>query len=75
MRGSSDLGQTSSVIIRGPARYLLLLGDLILDLCLLVELVEGVDYDGDGQRDDEDTTDSAGGSAQLSEPSPGVTRT
>ena len=44
----SDLGQSSSVIVRSPAGHLLLLHDLVLDLRLLVQLVEGVDDDGDG---------------------------
>ena len=69
----SDLGQSSSVIVRSPAGHLLLLHDLVLDLRLLVELVKGIDYDGDGQGDNEDTTDGTGGSTQLSEPSPGQT--
>ena len=69
----SDLGQSSSVIVRSPAGHLLLLHDLVLDLRLLVQLVKGIDYDGDGQGDDEDTTDGTGGSTQLSEPSPGQT--
>ena len=69
----SDLGQSSSVIVRSPAGHLLLLHDLVLDLRLLVQLVKGIDYDGDGQGDNEDTTDGTGGSTQLSEPSPGQT--
>ena len=69
----SDLGQTSSLIVRSPASHLLLLHDLVLDLRLLVQLVEGVDYDGYGEGDDENTTDGTGGSTQLSEPSPGQT--
>ena len=66
----SDLGQTSSLVVRRPSRHLLLLRDLVLDLGLLVELVEGVDYDGYGEGDDQDPTDGTSGSAQLSEPSP-----
>ena len=66
----SDLGQTSSLVVRRPTRHLLLLRDLVLDLGLLVELVEGVDYDGYGEGDDQDPTDGTSGSAQLSEPSP-----
>ena len=66
----SDLGQTSSPFVRSPARHLLLLHDLILDLRLLVELVEGVDDDGDGQGDDENTADGTGGSTELSKPGP-----
>ena len=54
----SDLGQTSSPFVRSPARHLLLLHDLILDLRLLVELVEGVDYDGDGQGDYQHATEN-----------------
>ena len=70
MREMSDLGQTSSFVVRSPASHLLLLHDLVLDLRLLVQLVEGVDYDGYGEGDDENTTDCTGGSTQLSEPSP-----
>lgn len=44
-----DLGQTSALLVRAPARHLLLLDDLVLDLGLLVELVEGVHDDGDGK--------------------------
>ena len=66
----SDLGQTSSLVVRRPTRHLLLLRDLVLDLGLLVELVEGVDYDGYGEGDDQDPTDGTSGSTQLSEPSP-----
>ena len=69
----SDLGQTSSFVVRSPASHLLLLHDLVLDLRLLVQLVKGIDYDGDGQGDDEDTTDGTGGSTQLSKPSPDKT--
>ena len=66
----SDLGQTSSFVVRSPASHLLLLHDLVLDLRLLVQLVEGVDYDGYGKGDDENTTDGTGGSTQLSKPCP-----
>ena len=62
----SDLGQTSSPFVRSPARHLLLLHDLILDLRLLVELVEGVDDDGDGEGDDEDAHYGATGTHHLS---------
>ena len=65
----ADLLETSPLEIR-PTRQLLLLQNLVLDLCLLVELVEGVDYDGYGEGDDEDTTDGTGCSTQLSKPSP-----
>ena len=68
LRGSSNLGQPSSILVSRPARHLLLLGDLVLDLCLLVELVEGVDNDGDGQGYDEDTADGTCGPTQLSKP-------
>ena len=70
MRWIPDLGKTPPLVIRGPARHLLLLDDLVLDLGLLVELVEGVDDDGDGQGDDENTTDGTGGSTELSKPGP-----
>ena len=43
-----------------PRGLFLLLQDLLLYLCLLVELVEVVDDDGDGQRDAENSTDGAG---------------
>ena len=66
----SDLGQTSSLIVRSPTSHLLLLHDLVLDLRLLVQLVEGVDYDGYWEGDDENTADGTSGSTQLSEPSP-----
>ena len=56
----SDLGQTSSLVVRRPPRHLLLLRDLVLDLGLLVELVEGVHYDGDGQGYDEHPADGTG---------------
>ena len=69
----SDLGQTSSLIVRSPASHLLLLHDLVLDLGLLVQLVEGVDYDGYGEGDDQDTTDGTGCSTKLSKPSPDQT--
>ena len=64
----SDLGQTSSLVVRRPPRHLLLLRDLVLDLGLLVEFVEGVDNDGDGEGDDQDTTDGAGCSTQFTKP-------
>ena len=66
----SDLGQSAPVSVRSPAGYLLLLHDLVLDLGLLVQLVEGVDYDGYGEGDDENTADGTSRSTQLSEPSP-----
>ena len=65
----SDLGQTSSLIVRSPASHLLLLHDLVLDLRLLVQLVEGVHYDGDGQGYDEDPADGTCRPTQLPEPS------
>ena len=49
----ADLLETRPLEVR-PTRQLLLLQDLVLDLCLLVELVERVDNDGDGEGDDED---------------------
>ena len=55
-------------VVSSPARHLLLLGDLVLDLGLLVEFVEGVDYDGDGEGDDQDSTDGAGCSTQFTKP-------
>ena len=42
-----------------PSRLFLLRSDLLLDLGLLVELVEVVDNDGDGQRDAEHPADGA----------------
>ena len=64
-----DLGQTSALPIGAPASHLFLLDDLVLDLGLLVELVEGVHDDGDGQGYDQHSTDGAGSTAQFSEPS------
>ena len=66
----SDLGQSAPVSVRSPASHLLLLHDLVLDLGLLVQLVEGVDDDGYGQGDYENTTDGTGGSTKLSKPGP-----
>ena len=43
-----------------PRGFLLLRSDLLLDLCLLIELVEVVDDDWNGQRDTENPADSAG---------------
>ena len=62
------LGQARPLVVWRPARHLLLLGDLVLDLGLLVQLVEGVHDDGDGERDDQHPADGAGGAAQLPEP-------
>ena len=42
-----------------PSRLFLLRSDLLLNLCLLVELVEVVDDDGDGQGDAEHPADGA----------------
>ena len=63
-----DLGQTSALPIRAPAGHLLLLDDLVLDLGLLVELVEGVDYDGYGQGDDEHPADGTATANHLAKP-------
>ena len=63
--GAADLLETRSLKVR-PPRQLLLLQNLVLDLRLLVELVEGVDNDGDGERDDEDADDGATGADHLS---------
>ena len=60
----ADLLETSPLEIR-PTRQLLLLQNLVLDLCLLVQLVEGVDDDGDGEGDDEDADDGATGTHHL----------
>ena len=40
-----------------PSRFFLLRSDLLLYLCLLIELVEVVDDDGDGQGDAEHPAD------------------
>ena len=62
---AADLLETRSLEVR-PPRQLLLLQNLVLDLCLLVELVEGVDNDGDGERNDEDADDGATGTDHFS---------
>ena len=51
-----------------PAGHLFLFQDLIFDLGLLVQLVERVDDDGDGQGDDEDAADGAARADHLAEP-------
>ena len=61
----ADLLETRPLEVRPPGQ-LLLLQNLVLDLRLLVELVEGVDNDGDGERDDEDADDGATGADHLS---------
>ena len=60
----ADLLETSPLEIR-PTRQLLLLQNLVLDLCLLVQLVEGVDDDGNGEGDDEDADDGTTGTHHL----------
>ena len=62
---ASHLLETRLLEVR-PTCQLLLLQDLVLDLRLLVELVEGVDDDGDGEGDDEDAHYGATGTHHLS---------
>ena len=62
---ASHLLETRLLEVR-PTRQLLLLQDLVLDLRLLVELVERVDDDGDGEGDDEDAHYGATGTHHLS---------
>ena len=62
---ASHLLETRLLEVR-PTCQLLLFQDLVLDLRLLVELVEGVDNDGNGERNDEDADDGATGTDHFS---------